>query len=205
MALDPADPDSAYVIPLRGRRRPRDARRAGARVRDARRGRDLDAARRGPARPSDAYLTVLRQAFDRAGEGAGLELYFGATSGDGVRLGRRRRELVHRGRAPAAGVLGPGDAVTRGRPAARIAPRGVRALPAPVPRGGRADLERPGRDAGQAGGVGRPRGHDNREVVAAADEVLRIARRWAASPSCRASRRSGAPTVRCGPRCGRGA
>jgi photosystem II stability/assembly factor-like uncharacterized protein len=33
-----------------------------------------------PAR--DAYLTVLRQAFDRAGEGPSLELYFGATSGD---------------------------------------------------------------------------------------------------------------------------
>jgi photosystem II stability/assembly factor-like uncharacterized protein len=33
-----------------------------------------------PAR--DAYLTVLRQAFDRAGEGPALELYFGATSGD---------------------------------------------------------------------------------------------------------------------------
>jgi hypothetical protein len=29
----------------------------------------------------DAYLTVLRQAFDRAGEGDRLELYFGATSG----------------------------------------------------------------------------------------------------------------------------
>jgi photosystem II stability/assembly factor-like uncharacterized protein len=33
---------------------------------------------------SDAYLTVLRLAFDRAAGpgGAGLELYFGATSGD---------------------------------------------------------------------------------------------------------------------------
>ena len=30
----------------------------------------------------DAYLTVLREAFDTAGEGAALELYFGATSGD---------------------------------------------------------------------------------------------------------------------------
>ena len=30
----------------------------------------------------DAYLTVLRQAFDRVGEGPALELYFGATSGD---------------------------------------------------------------------------------------------------------------------------
>jgi photosystem II stability/assembly factor-like uncharacterized protein len=29
-----------------------------------------------------AYLTVLRQAFDRAGAGERLELYFGATSGD---------------------------------------------------------------------------------------------------------------------------
>ena len=30
----------------------------------------------------DAYLTILRHAFDRAGEGPQLELYFGATSGD---------------------------------------------------------------------------------------------------------------------------
>jgi hypothetical protein len=31
---------------------------------------------------ADAYLTILRQAFGRAGEGPGLELYFGATSGE---------------------------------------------------------------------------------------------------------------------------
>ena len=31
---------------------------------------------------SDAYLTVLREAFDSAGAGPGLELYFGATSGE---------------------------------------------------------------------------------------------------------------------------
>ena len=38
---------------------------------------------RGDGLPAEhAYLTVLRQAFDRAGEGPGLELYFGATSGD---------------------------------------------------------------------------------------------------------------------------
>ena len=43
-----------------------------------------------------AYLTILREAFERTGEGDALELYFGATSGDGVRLGRRRRELVRR-------------------------------------------------------------------------------------------------------------
>jgi photosystem II stability/assembly factor-like uncharacterized protein len=38
---------------------------------------------RGEGLPSEnAYLTVLRQAFDRAGEGGSLELYFGATSGE---------------------------------------------------------------------------------------------------------------------------
>jgi photosystem II stability/assembly factor-like uncharacterized protein len=38
---------------------------------------------RGDGLPSEhAYLTVLRQAFDRAGEGDGLQLYFGATSGE---------------------------------------------------------------------------------------------------------------------------
>jgi photosystem II stability/assembly factor-like uncharacterized protein len=30
----------------------------------------------------DAYLTVLREAFDRAGDDEAFELYFGATSGD---------------------------------------------------------------------------------------------------------------------------
>jgi photosystem II stability/assembly factor-like uncharacterized protein len=30
----------------------------------------------------DAYLTVLREAFDTTGEGKSLELYFGATSGE---------------------------------------------------------------------------------------------------------------------------
>ncbi len=54
---------------------------AGAGLRDARRRRELVGARRGPA-PEDAYLTVLREAFDRAGEDEALELYFGATSGD---------------------------------------------------------------------------------------------------------------------------
>jgi hypothetical protein len=81
MALDPADPDSAYVIPLAadmdrvtpdGRVRVYETRDAGATW-----------TARGEGLPApDAYLTVLRQAFDRAGEGDGLELYFGATSGD---------------------------------------------------------------------------------------------------------------------------
>ena len=81
LVVDPADPDSAYVIPLvadmdrvtpDGRVRVYETRDAGATWTP--RGEGLP----GP----DAYLTVLRQAFGRAGEGEGLELYFGATSGD---------------------------------------------------------------------------------------------------------------------------
>jgi hypothetical protein len=81
MAVDPADPDSAYVIPLHadtdrvtpdGRVRVYETRDAGATW-----------TARGDGLPAEhAYLTVLRQAFDRAGEGPALELYFGATSGD---------------------------------------------------------------------------------------------------------------------------
>src|SRR4051794_19334739 len=81
MAVDPADPDSAYVIPLAadvdrvtpgGRVRVYETRDAGA-----------SWTARGEGLPAEhAYLTVLRQAFDTAGEGDGLELYFGATSGD---------------------------------------------------------------------------------------------------------------------------
>ena len=38
---------------------------------------------RGDGLPAEhAYLTILREAFDCRGEGEGLELYFGATSGD---------------------------------------------------------------------------------------------------------------------------
>jgi photosystem II stability/assembly factor-like uncharacterized protein len=80
MVLDPADPDSAYVIPLHA-----DADRVtpGGQVR-VYETRDAGATwtPRGEGLPDhDAYLTVLRQAFDRAGEGPELELYFGATSG----------------------------------------------------------------------------------------------------------------------------
>jgi photosystem II stability/assembly factor-like uncharacterized protein len=81
LALDPADPDSAYVIPLTadtdrvtpdGRLRVYETRDAGASWTE-----------RADGLPQqDAYLTILRQAFARAGEGPALELYFGATSGD---------------------------------------------------------------------------------------------------------------------------
>jgi photosystem II stability/assembly factor-like uncharacterized protein len=81
LMVDPADPDSAYVIPLvadmdrvtpDGRVRVYETRDAGSTW--APRGDGL------PAR--HAYLTVLRQAFCRAESGDQLQLYFGATSGD---------------------------------------------------------------------------------------------------------------------------
>src|SRR4051812_43410375 len=80
LAIDPADPDSAFVIPLvadmdrvtpEGRVRVYETRDAGA-----------SWTARGDGLPSShAYLTVLREAFDWTGAGPGLELYFGATSG----------------------------------------------------------------------------------------------------------------------------
>jgi photosystem II stability/assembly factor-like uncharacterized protein len=81
LAVDPADPDSAFVIPLSadtdrvtpdGRVRVYETRDAGETWTP-----------RGEGLPAEhAYLTVLRQAFDRAGAGDDLQLYFGATSGD---------------------------------------------------------------------------------------------------------------------------
>jgi photosystem II stability/assembly factor-like uncharacterized protein len=80
LALDPADPDSAFLIPLsadvdrvtpEGRVRVYETRDAGA-----------SWTPRGDGLPSeDAYLTILRQGLTSVGEGEGLELYFGATSG----------------------------------------------------------------------------------------------------------------------------
>lgn len=81
LAVDPADPDSAYVIPLQadidrvtpdGKVRVFETRDAGGTWSE-----------RGEGLPgSDAYLTILRQAFDRVGEGESLELYFGTTTGE---------------------------------------------------------------------------------------------------------------------------
>jgi photosystem II stability/assembly factor-like uncharacterized protein len=81
MVLDPADPDSAFVIPLvadmdrttpEGKVRVYETRDAGA-----------SWTPRGDGLPQeDAYLTILRQAFCGEGAGATMSLYFGATSGD---------------------------------------------------------------------------------------------------------------------------
>lgn len=80
VVVDPADPDSAYVIPVTAEDRVVpgglvlvwETRDAGATW--------LPHGEGLPQR--DAYLQVLRQAFDRAGEGDGLQLYFGASSGE---------------------------------------------------------------------------------------------------------------------------
>jgi hypothetical protein len=81
LVLDPVDPDGAYLIPLAadtdrvtpdGRVRVYETRDAGA-----------SWSARGDGLPQqDAYLTILREAFDRAGGDEAFELYFGATSGD---------------------------------------------------------------------------------------------------------------------------
>ena len=81
LALDPADPDSAYVIPLTGDF-DRVTPEGHVRVYETRDG-GATWTPRGDGLPAEqAYLTVLRRAFDQAGEGEALQLYFGATSGD---------------------------------------------------------------------------------------------------------------------------
>jgi photosystem II stability/assembly factor-like uncharacterized protein len=81
LVVDPADPDSAFVIPLRADM-DRVTPEGHVRVYETR-----DAGEswtpRGDGLPAEhAYLTVLRQAFDSTGGADALELYFGATSGD---------------------------------------------------------------------------------------------------------------------------
>jgi hypothetical protein len=81
VAVDPADADSAYVIPLVADvdRVTPDAQLRVYETRDA--GATWEA--RGDGLPaSNAYLTVLRQAFGSAASGGSLHLFFGATSGD---------------------------------------------------------------------------------------------------------------------------
>ena len=79
VVLDPADPDSAYVIPVTTADRVTDGRVVVWETRDA--GATWIARNRGLPQ-DDAYLSVLRQSFAATGEGTALELYFGATSGE---------------------------------------------------------------------------------------------------------------------------
>ncbi len=79
VVLDPADPDSAYVIPVTSQDRVTDGSVVVWETRDA--GATWIARDRGlPQR--DAWLSVLRQSFAATGSGPALELYFGATSGE---------------------------------------------------------------------------------------------------------------------------
>ena len=100
VVLDPADPDSAYVIPVATA----DRVTPGGRVlvwetRDA----GATWTPHGDGLPQhDAYLQILRQAFDRAGEGRRPRAVLRRDLGRDLRLARRRAHLVRR-RQPAAG------------------------------------------------------------------------------------------------------
>jgi photosystem II stability/assembly factor-like uncharacterized protein len=79
--IDPADPDSAYVIPLIADldRVTPDER---LRVFETRDGGDSWTAREDGLPNSHTFLTILRQAFGTGGEGPDMALFFGATSGE---------------------------------------------------------------------------------------------------------------------------
>jgi photosystem II stability/assembly factor-like uncharacterized protein len=81
LAVDPDDPDSAFVIPLKADmdRVTIDGHAAVFETRDA--GATWLRHEDGLPHPH-AYLTILRLAFDRAGSGRDMELYFGCTSGE---------------------------------------------------------------------------------------------------------------------------
>ena len=79
VVLDPADPDSAYVIPVTTEDRVTDGCVAVWETRDA--GATWTARDRGLPQEG-AWLSILRQAFAATGAGGALELYFGATSGE---------------------------------------------------------------------------------------------------------------------------
>jgi photosystem II stability/assembly factor-like uncharacterized protein len=81
LAVDPDDPDSAYVIPLQADM-DRVTPEGQVRVFETRDGGDTWTARGSGLPHQHAYLTVLRLAFDRVRSGPDLELYFGATSGE---------------------------------------------------------------------------------------------------------------------------
>jgi photosystem II stability/assembly factor-like uncharacterized protein len=80
VVLDPADPDSAYVVPVTttdrltpdGHVQVWETRDAGA----------TWTPRDSGLPQHDAYLSILRKSFDGSGEGSDLELYFGATAGE---------------------------------------------------------------------------------------------------------------------------
>ena len=106
--VDPADPDSAYVIPLVAdidRVTPDGPR---ARVRDARRRRELDAARRRAARPRRVPHGPAR-GVRPARRGRGARALLRRDVGRRLRLGRRGGELVRGRRRTCRRCIGVGD------------------------------------------------------------------------------------------------
>jgi photosystem II stability/assembly factor-like uncharacterized protein len=81
LAIDPGDADSAYVIPL-GADTDRVTPDGRVRVYETRDGGGSWSPCGDGLPQENAYLTILRQAFDSRGAGDELELYFGATSGE---------------------------------------------------------------------------------------------------------------------------
>ena len=80
LVTDPADPDSAFLIPMTGAE-DRVVPGGALGVYGTRDG-GATWSRHGDGLPTDAYVTILRQALDRNGEGDGMGLFFGATSGE---------------------------------------------------------------------------------------------------------------------------
>jgi photosystem II stability/assembly factor-like uncharacterized protein len=80
LVTDPADPDSAFLIPMTGAE-DRVVPGGALGVFGTRDGGQTWSPQ-GDGLPSDAYVTILRQALDRDGEGEGMGLFFGATSGE---------------------------------------------------------------------------------------------------------------------------
>ena len=119
VVLDPADPDSAYVIPVTTADRVTDGRVAVFETRDA--GATWTARDEGLPQGA-AYLSVLRQSFagDRRGRRR-CELYFGATSGE---------------------IFGSGDAGAHAGRASRNAAAGDRVGPRRPERAGARGAER---------------------------------------------------------------
>ena len=111
MVIDPDDPDSAYVIPLVADLDRTTPEGQGARLRDARRGCELDRARRRPPAgrrvPHDPSPGVLRR-----GIGAVDGPLLRGDVGRRLRVGGRGQDLVHRGDEAAAGALGARDLET---------------------------------------------------------------------------------------------
>ncbi len=80
LVTDPADPDSAFLIPMTGAE-DRVVPGGTLGVFGTRDGGETWAPQ-GDGLPTDAYVTILRQALDRDGQGDDMGLFFGATSGE---------------------------------------------------------------------------------------------------------------------------